>query len=99
MSKSEFTQGRWWVAPPMFDGEVIYAPPTEKNRGYEVVAMGIMNKADARLIAAAPEMYKFLVFANSFLVEHEDSKNLANAIQALLNSIKGNIKGKGNGHD
>ena len=57
---SKFTPGRWWIAPPMFDGDVIFAPAQEKGRRNEVVAMGILNKADARLIAAAPELYKML---------------------------------------
>ena len=57
---SKFTPGKWWVAPPIFDGDTIFAPPQEKGRRNEVVAMGILNKADARLIAAAPELYKML---------------------------------------
>ncbi|MBQ3455816.1 MAG: hypothetical protein IJG36_05215 [Synergistaceae bacterium] len=56
----EFTPGKWWIAPPIFDGDVIYAPPTEKGRRNDVVAMGILNKADARLIATAPELYELL---------------------------------------
>ena len=57
---SKFTPGRWWIAPPIFDGDVIFAPPQENGRRNEVVAMGILNRADARLIAAAPEMYRML---------------------------------------
>ena len=57
---SEFTPGKWWIAPPIFDGDVIFAPPLVKGRRNEVVAMGILNKADAQLIAAAPEMYEML---------------------------------------
>ena len=57
---SNFTPGTWWIAPPIFDGDVIFAPPQEKGRRYEVVATGITNKADARLIASAPEMYELL---------------------------------------
>lgn len=55
---SKFTPGKWWVAPPIFDGDAIFAPPQHKGRRNEVVAMGITNKADARLIAAAPKMYE-----------------------------------------
>ena len=51
----------------MFDGDAIFAPPSVEGRLNDVVAMGILNKADARLIANAPKMYKFLVFSNSFL--------------------------------
>ena len=58
---SKFTPGRWWIAPPIFDGDVIFAPPTVKGRCNDVVATCILNKADARLIAAAPEMYELLV--------------------------------------
>lgn len=57
---SEFTPGKWWIAPPIFDGDAIFAPSQEKGRRYEVVATGITNKADARLIASAPEMYELL---------------------------------------
>jgi hypothetical protein len=53
---SKFSEGRWWIAPPVFDGDVIFAPAQEKGRRNEVVAIGITNKANARLIAAAPEM-------------------------------------------
>lgn len=56
----DFTPGKWWIAPPIFDGDVIYAPPTEKGRRNDVVAMGILNNADAQLIAIAPEMYRLL---------------------------------------
>ena len=56
----DFTQGKWWIAPPIFDGDVIYALPTEEGRRNDVVAMGILNNADARLIANAPDMYKLL---------------------------------------
>ena len=56
----EFTPGKWWIAPPIFDGDVIFAPPTEKGRRNDVVAMGILNNADARLIAVAPEMHRLL---------------------------------------
>ena len=55
---SKFTPGPWWVAPPFFDGDVIYAPPQEKGRRNEVIATCILNHADARLIATAPEMYE-----------------------------------------
>ena len=50
------TPGPWRVGPPIFDGDVIFAPPQTGGRRNEVVAMGILNKADARLIAAAPEL-------------------------------------------
>ena len=56
----EFTKGKWWIAPPIFDGDAIFAPPSVEGRQGEVVAMGIMNNADARLIAKAPEMYKLI---------------------------------------
>ena len=56
----QFTQGKWWIAPPIFDGDAIYAPAQHEGRRNEVVAMGILNHADAQLIAAAPEMYRLL---------------------------------------
>lgn len=57
---SSFTPGNWWIAPPIFDGDVIFAPPQHEGRRNEVVATSITNRADARLIAAAPLMYKLL---------------------------------------
>ena len=57
---SKHTPGPWWIAPPIFDGDVIYARPQVKGRRNEVIAMGIWNKADARLIADAPLMEKLL---------------------------------------
>lgn len=57
---SSFTPGCWWIAPPMFDGDVIYAPAQHEGRRNEVVATCILNHADAKLIAAAPLMFKML---------------------------------------
>ena len=66
---SEHTPGPWWAAPSMFDVDTIYAPAQEDGSRDEVVAMGITNSADARLIAAAPEMYEKLVDCAEFLEE------------------------------
>ena len=57
---SKFTPGPWWIAPPLFDGDVIFARPQTKGRLNEVVATSITNKADALLIASAPIMYELL---------------------------------------
>ena len=57
---SNFTPGKWWIAPPIFDGDVIFAPAQTKGRRNEVIATCILNKADAHLIAAAPEMYEVM---------------------------------------
>ena len=57
---SDITPGKWWVAPFDVIGDAIYAPVQTENRRNEVVAFGITNKSDARLIAAAPEMYELL---------------------------------------
>ena len=57
---SEFTPGKWWVAPFDVIGDAIYAPAQTESRRNEIVAFGITNKSDARLIAAAPEMYEML---------------------------------------
>ena len=75
---SEFTPGRWWIAPPIFDGDAIFAPPQEKCRRNEVVAIGILNRADARLIAAAPEMYRLL---NALV--HREYDNTVTAVFTL----------------
>ena len=50
---SKYTPGPWGIAPPLFNGDTIFAPARA-----EVVAVGVLNHADARLIAAAPEMYE-----------------------------------------
>ena len=55
---SKYTPAPWWIAPPIFDGDAIFGPSQEKGRRNEVVAVGVLNHADARLIAAAPEMYE-----------------------------------------
>ena len=39
LTMSKFTPGRWSIAPPIFDGDAIFAPPQEKGRRNEVVAM------------------------------------------------------------
>ena len=58
---SDFTPGKWWVAPFDVIGDAIYAPVQTESRRNEVVAFGITNKSDARLIAAAPEMYELVM--------------------------------------
>lgn len=59
---SKFTLGKWWIAHHIFDGYTIFvspfAPPQVIEHRNKVVAMGILNEADARLIAAAPELYE-----------------------------------------
>lgn len=87
---SKFTPGRWSIAPPIFDGDAIFAPSQEKGRRNEVIAMGILNKADARLIVAAPEMYLALKLAMRSLREGNSyAKSLADAIETLLEKIDG----------
>jgi len=66
---SSYTSGPWRVGPPIFDGDVIFAPPQTEGRRNEVVAMGILNKADARLIAAAPDLLRLLRIAYDDLRE------------------------------
>lgn len=66
---ADFTKGKWWIAPPIFDGDVIYAPQQTKGRRNEVIAMGILNKADAHLIAVAPEMYAWIDDMLDYLAE------------------------------
>ena len=73
-SMRRFTPGPWWVAPPLFDGDVIFALPQEKGRRNEVVAVGILHHADACLIAAAPIMY-------SILAEHRDTPEVKKLIE------------------
>ena len=85
---SSYTPGPWWVGPPIFDGDVIFAPPQTEGRRNEIVAMGIFNKADARLIAAAPDMLKLLKGTLRYLRASGDrAKGLQGVISALLQKI------------
>ena len=87
---SKFTPGKWWIAPPIFDGDAIFAPAQEKGRRNEVVAIGILNKADARLIVAAPNMYELLRMAMWSLRHHSDNDGIiAYRIGELLACIDG----------
>ncbi len=54
------TPGPWRIGPAIFEGDVIYAPPQHEGRRNEVIAMGILNKADAVLISLAPKMLELL---------------------------------------
>ncbi len=83
------TPGKWYIAPPIFDGDVIFATPQHKGRRNEVVATGITNKHDARLIAAAPEMYELLKSLFNVLAVHPYSQNEALKIYQLLARIDG----------
>ena len=87
----------WWVAPPMFDGDVIYAPPSEEGRRGEVVAMGILNKADARLIAEAPIMYHLLEDFVNLDIETNNIKY--QVLQTLAAEVLNNIDRKDNGYE
>ncbi len=83
-----FTPGKWWIAPPMFDGDVIYAPATEKGRRNDVVAMGILNHADAQLIAIAPEMYSQLNDIRDNLKSLTKNKSINLAVRmAMLRDV------------
>ena len=93
----DFTPGRWWIAPPMFDGEVIYAPPTVEGRRNDVVAMGILNKADAKLIATAPVMYKLL---KDFVNPEIRSESIAyQVLQEVTAALLNDLDRKENYHD
>lgn len=84
---SKFTPGKWWAAPSIFDGDAIFAPPQYKGRRNEVIAIGITNKADVRLIVHAPEMYellKTLSYRTSGMEQHE-----VMSIRELLARIDG----------
>lgn len=85
---SSYTPGPWRVGPPIFDGDVIFAPPQTEGHRNEVVAMGILNKADARLIAAAPDMLKLLKGTLRYLrASGNRAKGLQGDISALLQKI------------
>ena len=93
----EFTKGMWWVAPPIFDGDAIFAPPSEKGRRSEVVAMGIVNNADARLIAKAPIMYHLLEDFVNLDIETDNIKY--QVLQTVAAEVLNNINRKDNGYD
>ena len=93
----DFTKGKWWVAPPMFDGGVIFAPPSEEGRLGEVVAMGIINNADARLIAEAPIMYHLLEDFVNLDIETNNIKY--QVLQTVAAEVLNNINRKDTGHD
>lgn len=92
---SKHTPGPWWIAPPIFDGDVIYARPQIKGRRNEVIAMGIGNKADARLIAAAPDIKDLLRKAADELYaigggkDPADGLELSERIAAFLLDLDG----------
>ena len=93
----EFTKGKWWIAPPIFDGDAIFAPPSVEGRQGEVVAMGIMNNADARLIAKAPVMYELLKdFVNP---EIPTDSIRYQVLQTVAAEVLNNINRKDTGHE
>ena len=93
----EFTNGEWWIAPPIFDGDAIFAPPSEEGRLGEVVAMGIINNADARLIAEAPIMYHILEDFANLDIETDNIKY--HVLQTVAAEVLNNINRKEIGHD
>lgn len=95
----EFTKGKWWIAPPMFDGDAIFAPPSEEGRRGEVVAMGILNKADARLIAEAPIMYHLLEDFVNLDIATDNIKYQVLLLQTVAAEVLNNINRKDTGHD
>ena len=93
----DFTKGKWWVAPPIFDGDAIFAPPNVEGRLGEVVAMGIMNNADARLIAKAPVMYELL---KDFVNLDVATNNIRyQVLQTVAAEVLNNINRKDTGHE
>ena len=93
----EFTKGKWWIAPPIFDGDAIFAPPSVEGRFGEVVAMGITNNADARLIAKAPVMYELL---KDFVNLDVATNNIKyQVLQTVAAEVLNNIDRKYTGHE
>ncbi len=81
----------------MFDGDAIFAPPSEKGRLGDVVATGIMNKADARLIAKAPIMYHLLEDFVNLDIATDNIK--FQVLQTVAAEVLNNINRKDNGHE
>ena len=98
---TDFTPGKWCIASPIFDGDAIFAPPQHKGRRYEVIAMGIMNKADAKLITEAPTMYMLLKdFINPDIpTDSITYQVLQIATAELINNIERYIRRKENSLD
>ena len=81
---SSYTPGPWRVGPPIFDGDVIFAPPQTEGHRNEVVAMGILNKADAQLIAAAPELVDLCI---DLLIHGADAEPIRQKARGILMRI------------
>ena len=85
---SEFTKGKWIIdrdgSAIFSDSEDCYVAELSPANSDEQVA------ANARLIAAAPEMYEELIFAMAALRDGDVSaKRRADKIEALLDRIDG----------
>ena len=87
---SEFTKGKWKVLSPLVQPSMIFVPSEEQGGNPIVVAFDIHNPFDARLIAAAPEMFELLRVCIKKLHSSDDSYR---RIEQLLERIHGDMKG------
>ena len=90
---SEFTKGKWYVIQGAGIDELDVISEDKRNIcclfGYSVSRWN-EQKANARLIAAAPDMYEELIFAMAALRDGDVcDKKRADKIEALLARIDG----------
>lgn len=85
------TPGPWRIGPAIFEGDVIYAPPQHEGRRNEVIAMGILNRADAILISLAPKMLELLRYFHH-RSRSEDADFFDEKITQQLNALLGIFK-------
>ena len=93
---NEFTQGKWYVIQGAGIDELDVISEDKRNIcclfGYSVSRWN-EQKANARLIAAAPEMYEELIFAMAALRDGDVcDKKRADKIEELLARIDGDIQ-------
>lgn len=96
---SEFTKGKWEYAEYVPEGVtingkefIIFTGSVNPQDEGDDVALA-RREADARLIAAAPEMYEELIFAMAALRDGDScDKKRADKIEALLARIDGDIQ-------
>ena len=86
---SKFTGGKWEVDVIYGDRYVVYAETQDDAQAVADCYDNEDSEANARLIAAAPEMYEMLEIAQESLREHRYDSPTAERIEKLLDRIDG----------